>query len=110
AALIAMGASVGLVVKVLGAAGTMLGWWGWGKLASPFFREGLQRGPVWQGAGLAIAIISPLLFTASWQGTDIVLWGAVPWVVHWVVSAADAHAPGGGGVMDWPVPCVGSVS
>src|SRR5438132_630359 len=37
AALIAMGASVGMVVKVLGAAGTMLGWWGWGKLAHPFF-------------------------------------------------------------------------
>jgi hypothetical protein len=58
-----MGISIGIVVKVLGAAGTMLGWWGWGKFASPFFREGLKRNSVWRGAGFAIAISSPLLFT-----------------------------------------------
>src|SRR5262245_11114311 len=44
AALMAMGFSVGTAVKVLGAMATMLGWWGWGKLAYPFFREGLRRG------------------------------------------------------------------
>jgi hypothetical protein len=96
AALIVMGASVGVVVKVLGAAGTMLGWWGWGKLAYAFFSEGLQRSPVWKWAGFAIAIASPLLFTPPWQGTDIFLWAAVPWVLDWVVRAADEHVPGGG--------------
>jgi hypothetical protein len=89
-----MGASVGEVVKVLGAVGTMLGWWGWGKLAYPFFSAGLQRSPVWQGAGLALAMVSPLLFTPPWQGTDIFLWAAVPWVVDWVVRAGDEHVPG----------------
>jgi hypothetical protein len=95
AALIALGASVGVVVKVLGAVGSMLGWWGWGKLAYPFFREGLQRSPVWQWAGLAIAMVSPLFFTPPWGGTDIFLWAAVPWVVDWVVRAGDEHVPGG---------------
>ncbi len=95
AALIAMGVSIGIVVKVLGASGTMLGWWGWGKFAFPFFSEGLKRNPVWRGAGFAIAISSPLLFTPPWSGTDIFLWAAVPWVVDWVVRASDENVPGG---------------
>jgi hypothetical protein len=95
AALIAMGARVGMVVKVLGAAGTLLGWWGWGKLAYLFFSEGLQRSPLWTWAGCTIAMVSPLLFTAPWQGTDLFLWAAVPWVVQWVVRASDEHLPGG---------------
>ena len=95
AALMALGVSVGMVVKVLGAAATMLGWWGWGKLAYPFFREGLKRSPVWKWAGFAIAISSPLLFTAAWGGTDIFLWAAVPWVLDWVVRASDENVPGG---------------
>jgi hypothetical protein len=95
AALIALGANVGVMVRVLGTAGTMLGWWGWGKLASPFFRDGLHYNPVWRGAGFAIAIVSPLLFIPPWGGTDIFLWAAVPWVLAWVVRAADEHVPGG---------------
>jgi hypothetical protein len=92
AALMAIGVSVGMVVKVLGAAGTMLGWWGWGKLAYPFFSEGLKRSPVWKWAAFAIAVSSPLLFTIWWGGTDIFLWAAVPWVLNWVVRAADENA------------------
>jgi len=95
AALIALGASVGVMVRVLGTVGTMLGWWGWGKLASPFFRDGLHYNPVWRGAGFVIAIVSPLLFTPPWGGTDIFLWAAVPWVLGGVVRAADKHVPGG---------------
>ena len=95
AALITLGVSVGGVIKVLGTAGTMLGWGGWGELAFLFFREGLHGNPLWQGAGFAIAIVSPLLFTVTWPGTDIFLWAAVPWVVAWVVRAADEHVPGG---------------
>ena len=92
AALIAMGASVGMVVKMLGAVGTMLGWWGWGKLACRFFGEGLRRGPVWKWAGFTIAISTPLLFTAEWGGTDIFLWASVPWVLDWVVRASNENA------------------
>ena len=95
AALMALGVSVGMVVKVLGAAATMLGWWGWGKLAYPFFSDGLKRSPVWRWAGFAIAVSSPLLFTPWWGGTDIFLWAAVPWVLDWVVRAANEDVPGG---------------
>ena len=80
AALIALNLSVAMVVKVLGGAGTMLGWWGWGRLAGPFFNEGLKRGSGWKWAGFAIATSTPLLFTPWWGGTDIFLWAAVPWV------------------------------
>jgi hypothetical protein len=95
AALMAMGAGVGMVVKLLGAAATMLGWWGWGKLAYPFFSEGLKRGALWPWAAIAIAISTPLLFTLAWGGTDIFLWAAVPWVLDWVVKASDEHSARG---------------
>ena len=81
AALIAMGFNVGAVIKACGAAATILGWWGWGKLAYAFFREAWEHGRVWRWAGSAIAIASPLLFTPPWKGTDIFLWAAVPWVL-----------------------------
>lgn len=94
AVLMAMGLSVGMIVKLLGAVATMVGWWGWGKLAYPFFSEGSKRSPILKGSGYAIAISSPLLFTAAWSGTDIFLWAAVPWVLDWVVRAANENVPG----------------
>jgi hypothetical protein len=94
AALLTMGFSVAAVLKVGGAAGTILGWWGWARLAYPFFSEGLERGRIWRYAGSAVAICSPLLFTPHWYGTDILLWAALPWVLGWVVRASDENAPG----------------
>ena len=93
AGLISLGLGVGAVVKTCGAVGTIFGWWGWGWLAYFFFREGLQRSWVWRWAGCIIAISTPLLFTPGWQGTDIFLWAAVPWVLCWIVRASDENAP-----------------
>ena len=45
AALLAMGFSVAAVLKVWGAAGTILGWWGWAKLGVPLFQRGLGARP-----------------------------------------------------------------
>jgi hypothetical protein len=95
AGLISLGLSVGAVVKTCGTVGTILGWWGWGGLAYFFFREGLKRSWVWRWAGCIIAISTPLLFTPVWQGTDIFLWAAVPWVLYWIVRASDENVPGG---------------
>jgi hypothetical protein len=95
AGLISLGLGVGAVVKTCGAVGTILGWWGWGWLAYFFFREGLQRSWSWRWAGCLIALSTPLLFTPHWQGTDIFLWAAVPWVLYWIVRASDENAPGG---------------
>src|ERR1700730_11044774 len=94
AALLSAGFGVGMTVKVMGAAATMLGWWGWGRLAHPFLDEGMTNSSVWRWAGIAIATFTPLLFTPSWAGTDIFLWAVVPWVVDFAVRASDENAPG----------------
>lgn len=95
AALMAMGLSVGMIVKLLGGVATLVGWWGWGKLAYPFFSEGSKRRLILKWSGYAIAISGPLLLTAAWGGTDIFLWAAVPWVLGWVVKASDENATRG---------------
>jgi hypothetical protein len=95
AALIAMGFSVAAMLKTWGALATILGWWGWGKLAFSFFSDGLKRGWVWRWAAFIIAISTPLLFTPVWKGTDIFLWAAVPWVISWVVKASDENVSRG---------------
>ncbi len=95
AALLALGFSPGGVVKTVGAAGTILGWWGWARLAHPFFSQGLKRGFALRWAGAAIAVSTPLLFTPPWNTTDIFLWAAVPWVLWWVVMASDENASRG---------------
>jgi hypothetical protein len=88
AGLLAVGCSVGMAVKLLAAAGTMMGWWGWARLARPFFSEGLRRGVVWKWAAFLIAVLTPLLFTTHWAGTDVFLWASVPWVLEWLVRAS----------------------
>jgi hypothetical protein len=91
AAVTKAGLGVGSAVKLLGAFATMLGWWGWARLAEPFFARGLRRSRFWRGVAVAIAISLPLLFTAPWGGTDIVLWATVPWVVLLLADAASAR-------------------
>ena len=81
AAFSSAGLGVGMTVKVLGAAATMLGWWGWARLAQSFIGEGVTR-PIWKWAAIVIAVTAPLLFTQPWGGTDIFLWAVVPWVIE----------------------------
>jgi hypothetical protein len=89
ASLMWLGSGNAGVLKTGGALATILGWWGWGLLAYAFLREGLGRGPFWKWIGIVIAVSMPLLFTPAWQGTDIFLWAAVPWVVCWIVKGAN---------------------
>jgi hypothetical protein len=84
AALMAAGLSIPVIFKLIAGAGTMLGWWGWAKVGLPFFEPGLKRTGIWPWTALAIALITPLLFTPSWRGTDILLWASVPWVLLWL--------------------------
>jgi len=88
AALMCVGLSLGTTVKLLGAAGTLLGWWGWGRLSRPFIEDGLKRGPVWKWGSVTVSVATPLLFTPPWGGTDIFLWATVPWVVIFLGSAS----------------------
>jgi len=84
ASLLALHFDVGMVVRIIGTAATLLGWWGWGTLAQSYFRDGLGRGRMWHWAAFAIATLTPVLFTPSWEGTDILLWAMTPWTVVWL--------------------------
>jgi hypothetical protein len=88
ALLLGLGFSVGTSVKLLAAAATLLGWWGWNTLARPFLGEGMARGSHWKAAGIVVAIATPLFFTPLWDGTDIFLWAIVPWVIVLTVNAS----------------------
>ena len=87
----AAGLGVGALIKLLGAGATMLGWWGWARLAQPFLVGGAERGRVWSWAAVVIAVITPVLFTDTWSGTDIFLWASVPWVLEWLRRGADEN-------------------
>jgi hypothetical protein len=82
AALLVTGMDAGMAVKILGVLATMVGWWGWAKVAFIYMGDG-ARGP-WRFVFYWVAIVSPLLFTAPWGGTDIFLWASVPWVLRLV--------------------------
>ena len=68
-------------VKIWGAVATLVGWWGWSRVAFEYMSSGQRQGRFWRFASFWIAVVSPLLFTSRWGGTDIALWAAVPWVL-----------------------------
>ena len=88
AALLGLGLSVATTVKVLAATATLLGWWGWGRVARAFLIDVRARGAQWKWAAVAVATLTPLFFTPPWGGTDIFLWAIVPWVIAAIVDAA----------------------
>jgi hypothetical protein len=92
AAMLALGIDVATFVKLAGAIATLVGWWGWARLAFAYMGEGLRRSRLWRLAGYSIAILSPVLFTLPWGGTDIILWASIPWVLEWIVRAPDERA------------------
>jgi hypothetical protein len=89
AALIAMGFTVAAVVKTCGAVATILGWWGWADLGFCFLSAGLKRGVFWRSIGYAVAFALPLMCTPPWQGTEILIWAAIPWVLRWQMKGAN---------------------
>ena len=89
AALIAIGSNAAATVKILAAAGTILGWWGWALLAHSFMGGMLERGRPWRWSAVAIALVTPLFFTPRWTGTDLFLWAAVPWFLMAINRGAD---------------------
>jgi hypothetical protein len=91
AGLMAMGISLGTLVKLYFAVTTMFGWWGWANLAYYFFADGLRRARGWTLAACVIAACTPLLHTLLWKGTDTFLWAAIPWVLYWVTSASNQN-------------------
>jgi hypothetical protein len=93
AALMGIGLDVGMTVKVLGAATTVIGWWGWGRLAAAYVHTGPTLTRMSRFAAAVIAIGTPLLFTPPWGGTDQFLWAITPWVVLLVTNRAALQLP-----------------
>jgi hypothetical protein len=91
AALMALGLTPAVFVKIWGFVLTMAGWLGFGRLAFAYIGDGGRQGRIWKFVALWIAFVCPLLFTSRWGGTDIVLWAATPWILMLVTRApADA--------------------
>jgi len=88
AAVLALGCSAFSALKFLGAAATILGWWGWARLAYFFMRDGLERSAFCRAVAIAIAIVTPFLTTPPWTGTDIFLWATVPWIMQFLTRSA----------------------
>ena len=93
ALLMLLGIGAPIATQILAATGTLLGWWGWGRLAYAFMKPGLDRSPRWRWIAIVSALVTPLFFTPPWSGTDIFLWAAVPWVVQWLGCGADPLIP-----------------
>jgi hypothetical protein len=88
AALLGVGLPLSLVTKVYGAALTLAGWLGWGRFGALCVGGWLTSTRAARAAAQALAFTAPLFFTPDWNGTDLILWAAVPWVLHWLVQGA----------------------
>jgi len=93
AAILAAGGREDTAIRLFAAAATMLGWWGWGLAAYPFFGNKLSKTAFYKWSGFLIAALTPLLFTITWGATDIVLWAVVPWVLLWITKGANEDLP-----------------
>jgi hypothetical protein len=79
-----------LATKIFGATFTILGWLGWGRFMANCLAPAMGRGTIWTLAALSMAVVLPLFSTPAWDGTDIFLWAAVPWVLTWLAAAPTA--------------------
>jgi hypothetical protein len=95
AALAAFGLDEAALVKVAGAPVTLLGWLGWARLAFNYMSSGIREGGIWRFVGMWIAIVSPVLFTSRWGGTDIFLWAAIPWILELLMRPSQAREHSG---------------
>jgi hypothetical protein len=85
AILMLLGADPGLALKILGGTATLVGWWGWGHLAFAYMRDRWQESASCRWTAFAVAVVTPLLYTLRWSGTDIFAWAAMPWLLLLVV-------------------------
>lgn len=91
AVVLLLGGSLGLIVKLFGATFTVLGWWGWGRLAIHYLGPQEQWGAYVKCSAYVTAIACPTFFTPWWSGTDISVWAMVPWVLEFLCLAATAN-------------------
>lgn len=92
AGLIAAGCNLAIAVKLIGLAATVLGWWGWGRLAYAYMGPSFASSRGWFWSACSVAAFTPMQLTFVWGGTDILLWAIVPWALIFVHHGSDAEA------------------
>lgn len=93
AGLIKLNLPLSTALKLIYVPITILGWLGWAIIAAAFLAAPLlifgRRIPL----GFVIAGVSPLFFTLSWGGTDIILWAGIPYLVLLLFKASYTRSP-----------------
>jgi hypothetical protein len=94
AGLLKAGLGIAASLKLIYALVSIIGWIGWGAIATVFFGAPLaiagRRLPI----GFLIAALAPVFFTLSWGGTDIILWAGIPYVVIGLYKSGQETRPG----------------
>ncbi|MGH9930238.1 MAG: hypothetical protein ACREA9_13580 [Pyrinomonadaceae bacterium] len=81
AAFLYIGINLLWTLKVIYVATTLIGWVGWGIIASQLVARPSVRAKAYSWIHLIICALLPFVFTPWWAGTDIFLWAGVPFVV-----------------------------
>ncbi len=93
AGLLKAGLGIAVSLKLIYAIVTIVGWVGWGAIATVFFAAPLpiagRRLPI----GFLIAALAPVFFTLSWGGTDIILWAGIPYIVIGLYKSSQETRP-----------------
>lgn len=102
AGLLQTGLALPTALKLLYALVTLTGWFGWSRIAAPVFARPLPLFHRKIPFGYLLAFLSPLFFTLSWNGTDILLWAAIPFFTLLLIKAnarAGYWSIGGAGLL-----------
>jgi hypothetical protein len=78
-------------LKIIYGTMTLLGWLGWALVASRLAREPIRVGTRAFNLHYLLAALLPILTTPSWKGTDIFLWGGVPFFVLLVLRSSQSR-------------------
>jgi hypothetical protein len=80
-------------MKTLAATATILGWWGGAAWPMPMSRTDWSSLDASAPYTTVIGDNTPLLFTPSWDGTDIFLWAIVSMGITAVTTALSSAKP-----------------
>jgi hypothetical protein len=87
AALLSLGIPLFAVPKIFGATFTLIGWCGWGYFIDRSFGSPSARGKKEKYLIRFLAFTLPIFTTPHWNGTDILLWAVVPWIIIFLAEA-----------------------
>jgi hypothetical protein len=93
AGLIKLNLPLSTALKLIYVPITMMGWIGWAIIAAAFLAAPLRVAGKRIPLGFVIAAVSPIFFTLSWGGTDIILWAGIPYLILLLFKASYTQEP-----------------